>query len=521
MPAILPVLLLLLTPLIMLVIRLIRPGFNYYWLVAATGTLIAWPITLILGFRLPIVTPLMKWNPDTLFPASPSLLLDQDSWPYMFALATLALAVILTAAARLQHYHWRTWAYTLLMTGFGMLGVLSGNLLSLLLAWAAIDLMELTILLIQVIQSSDREKVVISFSIRVAGIMLLLWAGVVVAPGDPFDFTDLPSEASAFILIAAGLRLGVLPLHLPRVKGPPLRRGFGSMLRLAPAASSLVLLTRAAAIGIPQEIQVYLLALAGLALLYGSLGWLTAADELRGRPFWILGMAALAVASAVKGRPEATQAWGLACILSGGLLFLSSARYRGLLVIFLLGGLGLTALPYTPAWDGTYLYTSPINLFLPIFLIGHALLLTGFLRHSLGASTDLSLSERWVQVIYPFGLVLLPFAHLFIAWRTPLPATTTGIYAEWWAGIAAIAITALFVYLGQNEIQMPKRIVPVWDKMFSLGWISSLVWGAYRWIGRFISMMTKIAEGEGGILWAMVLSVILLSLLMQSGVGGF
>jgi hypothetical protein len=520
MPAILPVLGLLFTPLIMLVIRLVKPGFNYFWLVATTGALLVWPITIILGFQLPRSVPLMEWKPETLFPAPPALLLDQYSWPFMFALATLALAVILTAAARLQRYHWGTWAYTLLLAGLGMVGVLSGNLLTLLLAWAAMDLVELAILLVQVIESSDRERVVVSFSVRVAGIMLLLWAGVVGAPGDPFIFTDIPVEASTYLLFAAGLRLGVLPMHLPRVKGPPLRRGFGSMLRLSPAASSLVLLSRAAVIGVPDEIQIFLLSLAALAVLYGSLGWLTAGDELMGRPFWILGMAALAVASAIKGRPEASQAWGLACILPGGLLFLSSARYRGLLLIFLLGGLGITLLPYTPAWDGSYLYTSPIDLFLPIFLIGHALLLAGFLRHSLGESTDLSLSERWVRAVYPLGLGLLPFGHLFIAWRTPLPVVSTGIYAEWWAGIAAIAITALIVYLGQNEIHMPKKMAPIWDKMFSLSWISSLTWTVYRSIGRFISILTSITEGEGGLLWAMVLSVILLSLFVQGGLGG-
>jgi hypothetical protein len=520
MSATLPVLVLLLTPLVMFTIRLVKPDFNYYWLVATTGALITWPITILLGFQLPKNVLLMPWKPETLFPASPSLLLDNVSWPYMFALATLALAVILTAAARLQHYHWRTWAYTLLLAGLGMLAVLSGNLLTLLLAWAAIDLVELAILLVQVLQSSDRERVVVSFSVRVAGIMLLLWAGVVGAPGDPFVFTDIPQDASLYLLLAAGLRLGVLPLHIPRVKGPPLRRGFGSMLRLAPLASNLVLLTRAAAIGIPQDYQVYLLALCGLASLYGSLGWLTSKDELAGRPFWVLGMAALAVASAAKGRPEASQAWGLACILSGGLLFLSSARYRGLLVIFLLSGLGLTTLPYTPAWDGSYLYTAPIDLFLPIFLVGHALLLTGFLRHSLGESSDLSLLEPWVRTVYPFGLGLLPLGHLFIAWRTPLPTTPTGNYAEWWAGIVAIGITALIVYLGQNEIQLPSGIATLWDRIFSLNWVSSLIWGVYRSVGKFISTLSKIAEGEGGLLWAMVLSVILLSLLVQSGLGG-
>jgi hypothetical protein len=520
MPAILPVFVLLLTPVIMLIIRLIKPGFSYFWLLAVTGALIVWPIALIMGFRLPNTMLLVEWKPVTLFPASPSLLVDHASWPFLFALVSLTLAIILTAAARLQSNYWMTWSNTLLLAGLGILAVISGNLLTLLLAWAIIDLVELVILLVQVKRSSDRERVVVSFSMRVAGIILLLWAWVVGTPGDPFSFTAIPTGASTYIILACILRLGIVPVHLPLAHGPPLLRGFGSMLRFAPAASSLMLLTRVAPVGVAQQAQIYLLILAGLAAFYGALGWLTAQDELKGRPFWVTGMSALAVASAVRGLPEASQAWGLACILPGSLLFLSSARYRGLLIIFLLGGLGITTLPYTPAWDGAYLYTAPADIFLIIFLVGHALLLSGYLRHSLGESTDLSHSEQWVRVLYPIGLGLLPLSHLWIAWRTPLPAASTGIYAEWWAGALIIGLTALIVFLGQKEIHLPAIIVPLWNRLFSLGWIANLAWGIYRSIQRFVSTMTKIAEGEGGMLWAMVLLVILLSLLVQSGVGG-
>jgi hypothetical protein len=520
MPAILPVFVLLLTPVIMLIIRLIKPGFSYFWLLAVTGALIAWPISLILGFRLPYTMLLVEWKPETLFPASPSLLVDHASWPFLFALVSLTLAIILTAAARLQSNYWMTWSNTLLLAGLGILAVISGNLLTLLLAWAVIDLVELVILLVQVNRSSDRERVVVSFSMRVAGIILLLWAWVVGTPGDPFRFTAIPAGASTYIILSCILRLGVVPLHLPLAHGPTSLRGFGSMLRFAPAASSLMLLTRVAPIGVTQQAKIYLLILVGMVALYGALGWLTAQDELKGRPFWIIGMSALAVASAVRGLPQASQAWGLACILTGSLLFLSSARYRGLLIIFLLGGLGITTLPYTPAWDGAYLYSAPVDIFLIIFLIGHALLLTGYLRHSLGESTDLSHSEQWVRALYPIGLGLLPLSHLWIAWRTPLPAVSTGIYAEWWAGALIIGLTALIVFLGQKEIHLPAIIVPLWNRLFSLGWIASLVWGIYRSIRRFVSTITIIAEGEGGMLWAMVLLVILLSLLVQSGIGG-
>jgi hypothetical protein len=231
-------------------------------------------------------------------------------------------------------------------------------------------------------------------------------------------------------------------------------------------------------------------------------------------------MAALAVASAIKGHPLASQAWGLACLLSGGLLFLSSAKYRSLLIIFILGILGLTGLPFTPAWDGAHLYAAPFDLFLPIFLISQAILMTGYLRHALAASSDLSGSERWIRTVYPLGLGLLPLSHYLIAWQTPLPHDNTGNYAEWWAGLSALIITALLIFIGQRDLHLPSVIMPVWDRLYSLKWMANLAWALYRSVGKVIVIATNIMEGSGGVLWAMVLLVILVSLLVQSGLGG-
>jgi hypothetical protein len=50
--------------------------------------------------------------------------------------------------------------------------------------------------------------------------------------------------------------------------------------------------------------------------------------------------------------------------------------------------------------------------------------------------------------------------------------------------------------------------------------MTNLAWAIYRSIGRLIAIVTSIMEGEGGVLWAMVLLVILISLLAQSGLGG-
>jgi len=84
---------------------------------------------------------------------------------------------------------------------------------------------------------------VIGFLIRAAGIVLVLLAQVIGSTdGKPVDFASMPSQAGLLLLAAAGLRLGVLPVHLSYDSESSLRRGLGTMLRLVSAAASLVLL---------------------------------------------------------------------------------------------------------------------------------------------------------------------------------------------------------------------------------------------------------------------------------------
>ena len=445
-----------------------RSAFAYYWLVALAGTLAAWVLVLLSRPRLTYTISLVNWRPVTYFPDSPKILVDPVSWSFALALATLVLAVVLTVPMRQQgvndgtvspplagvriDHRWSAWASSLALAGFGLLAVLAGNPLTLMLAWAAIDILEIFILLGQVPESKVHVQAMVAISARVAGLGLLLWAGVSAgSAGDHLSLTTVPPRLSLFLLLAAGLRLGVLPLHLPFLHEPPLRRGLGTSLRLVPAAASLVLLARTANAGVSASWAPYLLVLVGLSALYGAVLWFFAPDELNGRPFWILGMTAFAVASAVCGLPEASLAWGLACIFSGGLLFLFSVRNGNLLPLPLFGLLGFLGLPFTPAWGGMQLYASRSFIYiLPVFVLAHVLLVSGYIRHAIRAGSlrtparggltvrtpethgltvrtpethGLTVPERpqrWVWVLYPLGLALFPivqFGWLFQAMR--------------------------------------------------------------------------------------------------------
>ena len=273
-------LILVVTALTLLVLRIAAPGFRYHWLFAVGGTLLAWISAFIWLSQLPISLQLPIWQPAAVFSQSPSFVADQISWAFAICLLTLSLAIILTAVVRPQFPSPVNWVGTLVLTSLGVLAVVAGNPLTLVLIWAAIDLVELVVQLWFVEDPKLSERVVVSFASRVTGIMVLLWADMVGAAGGPTsDFRAATPQAGLFLLIAAGLRVGVLPLHLPYTGESSLRRGFGTGLRMISAASSLILLARIPAESIHSALTPYLLILVSFAAIYGGWMWLRAPEE--------------------------------------------------------------------------------------------------------------------------------------------------------------------------------------------------------------------------------------------------
>lgn len=511
------ILLLVITPLAMLIIRLVWPRFAYHWLVAASGALAAWPVVMVASQQLPQAIPLVAFQPGSLFPSWPVLLVDRLSWPFALSLSTLVLAVILTEIGRAPEADWAAWAGSLILAALGILAVLAGNPLTLLLAWTAIDLFELLILLVQVKPSALRERVVIAFSARVLGSVLLTAAAMVArSEGQVLTFAIMPAQSGVFLLLAAGLRLGVLPLHLPFLQDLPLRRGMGTMVRLAPPAAALVLLARTATAGGETLMSPILLGLTGLAALYGSAAWVFARNELEGRPLWILGGCALAVAAAIRGQPAASLAWGLAVLFSGGLLFLSSARDRGLTWLTLAGLLGISTLPYSPAWSGLHIYAQPSHLILIVFLLSHVLLVLGYIRHTLRPGAHLADMERWVWLIYPLGLAVLPTTHFFLGLWSNQGMETVPVLG--W--VTGLIVTGLAIWFAILVRRMPANLTSALaavSAFFSMDWLYQLFWRFYRSSGRVVGFVTAVMEGEGGVLWALLIIVMLFSVLVRNG----
>ncbi len=520
----LPIVVLTLTAILLITVRFIRPGFQYHWLIAASGSLLAWFATLISRSNIPQTVSFFYWQPDWLEPYTPGLLLDQYSWSYAICLVTLTLSVILTDAARRPTTDWSLWVGGLFLTALGVSAVLAESLLTLLLFWTAIDLIELLILLGQLYQSEARERAVIAFFVRLTGTFLLIWAVVSTSSsGSVLNISQMPPETLLILLIAAGLRLGVLPINQPYWREIQQKRSLGTIGRMNSAAASLILLTRIALVGIPGSLSGILLTLSGLAALYGAFSWTTSDDALEGRPYWILGMSAFSVASAIRALPYSSLAWGELAILSGGLIFLNSLRNRFIVTLSLFGFIGLACLPFTPGWNTTELYHPPYSLGLLLLLLAQSVFAVGYLHFIFQPGEEVSGLERWVWFVYPWGLLLLPLSNWLIAWfewratlnvLALLPAILVG------------ALIGLWIYIDRELSHRPRllgisiRIGRIFVGLLSLRWLYRSLWRLYFFAGRMIRLLISVMEGDGGVLWALLILVLFIAILSSLRWGG-
>jgi hypothetical protein len=146
----------------------------------------------------------------------------------------------------------------------------------------------------------------------------------------------------------------------------------------------------------------------------------------------------------------------------------------------------------------------------------------GYLRFAMRRETAQSSLERWVWVIYPWGLAILPVSHYITGWlgwsvqpsiSTVLPGLLVSLLA-----VAVLIITyrlkeppRKFMLARQAISGINNRVIP--------DWIFQGLGRIFDSIGRSISIIVAILEGDGGVLWALFFLVLFIAILTQLRLG--
>jgi hypothetical protein len=156
--------------------------------------------------------------------------------------------------------------------------------------------------------------------LRLLSILALIFATVVAwQVKSDFTLSEIPKSASLYFLVAASLRLGVLPIYVPYLTNKKVPYGVSVLSHLAPAISALTLIAYLPGefLTLSKGLITVLHLFALMAALYASLLWMTRANLTLARPYWKIALSAFVLQSALNGDARAGQAWGLALLLVG------------------------------------------------------------------------------------------------------------------------------------------------------------------------------------------------------------
>ena len=521
--------LLVLAALIIVIIQRVKKRVGSAWAVALVASTLAWLTLFIMRLFLPFDMALFSWQPVELFNASLALRLDYFNWPYAIAVLTLCVANIFTETtiASIERSANR-WIASLTVTSLTILSLASATPLTLSISWSLIDISELLYHAHAADPQQNKDGLMRTFAMRVLSNFALVLATAVAWHIQPnFNLTEIPAPAGLFFLLAAGLRLGVLPIHLPFTKTDGQKIPTNFLFDLAPVASALALIAQLPSdfLTVNTTLLIIVQILSAIAMLYASMMWISRKTVTEGRPYWIIALAAFALQCALNGNPASSRVWGLALLLSGGLLFAFNPPIRRIRFIPALGLIGLTGLPFTLAasgWQGVL--GANFSIISVLVITSHSLLTLGYARYIIEASGAVTGLEKHARFTYPLGLIIIFQTILLlglIAWPGVL---TPGI---WWAGVASLVLSALAFLIrhltGITDLtqDLPAKlpffrilspVILFIRRFFSLSWLYSAAYWLYQQLNQLERFIKNVIEGEGGLLWSIVFLLIMMLL---------
>jgi hypothetical protein len=399
-----------------------------------------------------------------------------------------------------------SWAFIQLFGGLGIVAVLSGNLLTILIAWTMIDIAKCIALLRIAPSSRDRENVVISLSFGIMGIVLVISAMIIAQGiGIRLSFDNIPNQVSVLLILAAGLRLGFLPLNQLYLKEPNKFRNVETTIRIVSSVAGIILGVRAANSGITGDWFLIIIVLSTAIVTLNAIFWIQAENDIKGLSYLIIGYGSFSLTAAAQGFQSASLAWALSMMFSGALLFKISHNNRWMIILVFLGGIGLSALPLTPTWGGSVQIYSLPWFFRIIFLIIQALMIVGYIRITIQSLNIEQGIEKWTLFVYLIGLIILLvtyyglFYSMWISGLHYISFQSSG----WWGGVISTGMATILIVKYRDKLIFPRAYVLRIKAIFL--WISRFLWWGYRYLGRILYFVTRILEGDGSVLWAILI----------------
>ncbi|MEP7356407.1 MAG: hypothetical protein ABI847_04160 [Anaerolineales bacterium] len=513
------------------------PRFRHTGPIAVAAALAALATLLWMALGLPVSATLSNWLPAELFRTGLALNVDGLAW--LFALAVLAatIAALVTGLARPGGRRVGNRVAILLLTLTALMSIFSENVLTRVVAWALLDIIYFLSLLWLAEGESLEPQAVLNLTFNAAGTLCAVAAAVLISrTSATLSLRDaaLTPQSTVLMTLAAIFRLGLFPLHLALPTEVTLRQGVGTLIRLIPAAVALETLSRLALFGFSETVRPWLAVFALAALVVGAFQLWNSADPRHGLIYLVIAQSGVAVLAGLWGGAQGALALTvttLTLIMGGALIYLSSGHDEQRpwpTALPLVGVAAIGGLPLTVGFLGVgHLYASLIAaggwywLALAVIVLAQSVLVAGLLYAVFWPGVSLE-AEPVTFAAYFGGLSLPAMLLVLTAIFATLPGSIALMQDLGLLGFSGLgsAVAALLVVISlaagyalwRFDALIRGFAAPLTGLSLAnitrLDWLYALVWNVLRSLGSLVDNVGAILEGEGAILWALVVGVL-------------
>ena len=449
--------------------------------------------------------------------------LNPQNWILVLSLFAINLSFFLTGITRLEiKSDLKSWIFQLLLIALSFLALISADLWSVVLLWTAIDLLELSFH--RMILKDANEKIYFrKFIIKSIGSILLIWniASLSRSGFNPLINGIVSSIPNTSIFWAALIHSGIFPidpesLRSIEVKSSDLLKNLFIVLNFIVSFS---IISNLQPPELPFALSFAISVVSYILIIYSSIQWALKKDVVFSPQSLLIFESGVFIFLYLYG--AAQYITFLLAIQAISILWLTlfTHRSKSLLIYPVISSFLITGLPLSlTAFGPRGFIGDGISVGLLVFLFSQIFFVIGYIKKAFEGNEKFNELERWYQVAYLVGL-FLPFlsaAAIIFFMRTTIQIE----FQNWWIG-SVVVLFAVAGYLFSTKLSSQRnaeKLLPHAGSIFILRLMSfEWLFNAFSFIENkvrgFVNGFSGLMEGEGGIIWALVLLILIFSML--------
>ena len=445
------------------------------------------------------------------------------NWILAISLLAFNLAFFLTGVARLNvKTDLQYWIFQLVLIALSFLAVLSADLWLVVLFWTALDLLDLVYhrtIRKEIGDIKYFRKIIFKF----LGSMLLIWNIAVLSRIGVNPLLDglVASTPNTSLFLAALLHSGIFPLNAESENS--IEKESGKLLNSAFSVTNFVvsfsLVLNLHTPGLPFLLSFLISLISYFLIITSMIRWVLKKDFEESLKFLLIGEAGGFVFLYFSGNTQYLTYMLALNTLSVLWLALYTHRGKNLVVfplinIFFASGLPISLIAFGPRG----FIGNEFSVGLAVMIVMQVLFLLGYLKYAFEKNEKFNDMEVWYQAAYLAGLFLPLLSVTAIIFNSISSLVNEIQY--WWVGVIVVTLALIGFFFIERKKIFDKSPQTLSEARLAWLWQALTFEGLFKTISfienkarNFINGFSGLLEGEGGILWALVLLLLILTVL--------